>query len=152
MNQIPLSFACGLYDRLVPLATGQVKRAGISLIFLDIHHPREIFDRMTGNHGFDASELSSSEYITRYAAGDVEKPRIYGQPSSSPPMKTLNITKNGWQKSLSKMLQDDELDAIISPDKPSSMKEASYLRPLFPNFKVVEMEYFKKTGIFLSCT
>jgi 4,5-dihydroxyphthalate decarboxylase len=59
-----------MYDRMVPLATGEVQPAGISLNFIEVHHPRDVFDRMTANREFDASELSSSEYITRYVSGD----------------------------------------------------------------------------------
>jgi hypothetical protein len=63
MPPLTLSFACGLYDRLVPIATGEVQTPGISLNFIEVEHPRDIFDRMTGSGEFDASELSSSEYI-----------------------------------------------------------------------------------------
>lgn len=70
MAPVPLSFASGLYDRMVPLAIGEVQAPGLDLNFIDVHHPRDVFDRMVANKEFDASELSSSEYITRYAAGD----------------------------------------------------------------------------------
>lgn len=70
MNAIPLTFAAGLYDRMVPLATGRALCPGLKLNFLDFLSPREIFDRMTGRHEFDASELSLSEHITRLASGD----------------------------------------------------------------------------------
>lgn len=46
MGPISLTFASGLYDRMVPLATGEVRPTGIDLNFLDIHHPRDVFDRM----------------------------------------------------------------------------------------------------------
>ena len=52
------------------LYTGEVKPEGIDLNFLAINHPRDVFDRMVGGKEFDASELSASEYICRYAAGD----------------------------------------------------------------------------------
>jgi 4,5-dihydroxyphthalate decarboxylase len=70
MPPLQMSFACGLYDRMNALYTGEVKPEGIDLNFLAIHHPRDVFDRMVGGHEFDASELSASEYICRYAAGD----------------------------------------------------------------------------------
>ena len=55
---------------MVPLATGEVNPKGIDLNFLDITHPRDVFDRMVGAKEFDLSELSASEYITRHVAGD----------------------------------------------------------------------------------
>jgi 4,5-dihydroxyphthalate decarboxylase len=70
MSKIPITFACGLYDRMLPLYTKEVQAEGIDLNFLTIDSPREIFDRMSGALEFDASEMSSSEFIARFAAGD----------------------------------------------------------------------------------
>ena len=220
MDNTPLSFACGLYDRMVPLAMGHVKARGLAVDFIDVQHSREVFDRMGGNLEFDASEFSSAEFITRYSTGDrslvaipafpsktfrhsfifvntnsvtkptdlngkkigvplytmtaavwirgllqheyqvdlsnitwiegdVEKPGAYGKPSA-PPLVTskTNIVKNITGKSLSEMLTDGDLDAIIGPDVPSSLTHTSHVRRLFPNFKEVEMQYFRKTGVF----
>ncbi len=65
---LPLTFACGLYDRMVPLYSGEVRPRGIDLNFLAINSPRDIFDRMAGAQAFDASEMSLSEVVTRIAA------------------------------------------------------------------------------------
>ena len=65
-----MTFACGLYDRMIALRTGDVQPEGIDLNFINVDNPRELFDRMVGKLEFDASEMSSSEYVTRYAAGD----------------------------------------------------------------------------------
>jgi 4,5-dihydroxyphthalate decarboxylase len=70
MSAVPMTFACGLYDRMLPLYTGDVKPDGIDLNFLAIDNPREIFDRMLGTQEFDASEMSSSDLIRRIAQGD----------------------------------------------------------------------------------
>ena len=64
-----MTFACGLYDRMLALYTGEVQAEGIDLAFLAIDDPRQIFDRMGKNLDFDACEMSSSEVISRYAAG-----------------------------------------------------------------------------------
>jgi 4,5-dihydroxyphthalate decarboxylase len=69
MSKLPMSFACGLYDRMLSLSNGEVQPAGIDLNFIPIDNPRELFDRMVGKLEFDASEMSSSEYVTRFAAG-----------------------------------------------------------------------------------
>jgi 4,5-dihydroxyphthalate decarboxylase len=66
---VSITFACGLYDRMLALYTGEVRPRGINLKFLAIDSPREIFDRMSGRLEFDASEMSSSEFITRADAG-----------------------------------------------------------------------------------
>ena len=70
MANIKLSFASGLYDRMLPLFTGDVKPKGINLEFVRVDSPREIFDRMAGGNAFDVSEFSCSEFIARHAHGD----------------------------------------------------------------------------------
>jgi 4,5-dihydroxyphthalate decarboxylase len=67
---VKLDFACGLYDRTLPLYTGEVKAEGIALNYLAIDDPRQIFDRLAGGDEFDAAEFSSSEFVSRYCAGD----------------------------------------------------------------------------------
>jgi 4,5-dihydroxyphthalate decarboxylase len=69
-SRLPLTFACGPYDRVDAIAKGEVQPAGIDLNYIPIDHPRDIFDRMLGGLEFDASEMSSSEYISRYADGE----------------------------------------------------------------------------------
>jgi 4,5-dihydroxyphthalate decarboxylase len=68
MPELPITFACGLYDRMLALYTGDVKPEGIDLNFLVMDNPRDIFDRMSNRLEFDACEMSSSEYVTRFAA------------------------------------------------------------------------------------
>lgn len=68
MPALPMTFACGLYDRMLALQTGDIKPDGIDLNFLVMDNPREIFDRMSNRLEFDACEMSSSELISRFAA------------------------------------------------------------------------------------
>jgi len=70
MSKLQLSFACGLYDRMQPLYTGEVKPDGIDLNFIAIDQPRPIFDRMSGGQEFDVSEYSSSEYTQRFSRNE----------------------------------------------------------------------------------
>ena len=81
MPNVPITFACGLYDRMLALYTGEVKPQGIDLNFLAIDDPRQIFDRMGKSQEFDASEMSSSDFITRMAAGRREMVAIPVFPS-----------------------------------------------------------------------
>src|SRR5882672_6743930 len=69
MPKVSITFACGLYDRMLALYTGEAKPDGIDLNFLAIDDPRQIFDRMGKNLDFAACEMSSSEVISRLAAG-----------------------------------------------------------------------------------
>jgi 4,5-dihydroxyphthalate decarboxylase len=68
MTGLPITFACGLYDRMEALQTGEIRPEGINLNFLAMDNPREIFDRMSNRLEFDACEMSSSELISRHAA------------------------------------------------------------------------------------
>ena len=69
MSKVSMTFACGLYDRMLSLYTGEVQPEGIDLNFIAVDNPRELFDRMVGKLEFEASEMSSSEYVSRFAAG-----------------------------------------------------------------------------------
>src|SRR5258708_20607582 len=69
MPKVAVTFACGLYDRMSALYTGEVKPEGIDLNFLVIDEPREVFDSMGKNLEFVACEMSSTEVFSRLAAG-----------------------------------------------------------------------------------
>jgi 4,5-dihydroxyphthalate decarboxylase len=72
-NNLELTMACGLYDRMLDLYRGDVRPAGIALNFIPMDGSagaREIFDRMAGNLEFDLAEMSSSEFFARRSAGE----------------------------------------------------------------------------------
>jgi 4,5-dihydroxyphthalate decarboxylase len=61
----------------------------------------------------------------------------------------LKIEMIPAQKSLDDMLAEGELDAMISPTFPRPFLGGDKgLARLFPNYKEVEIEYFRRTGIF----
>jgi 4,5-dihydroxyphthalate decarboxylase len=70
VSALRLSFACGNYDRMMPLRTGDVTAEGIDLNYIPIDTPREIFDRMGARQEFDVAEFSASEFISTFARGD----------------------------------------------------------------------------------
>jgi 4,5-dihydroxyphthalate decarboxylase len=64
-----LRYNCVAYDRTVPLISGEVQPEGIELEYVtDL--PNAIFRRMFATEEFDASELSSSNFIIERARGD----------------------------------------------------------------------------------
>ncbi len=72
-GKLPLTMACGLYDRMSDLFRGDVQPDGIRLNFIPMDGSagaREIFDRMAGNLEFDVAEMSSSEFFARKSAGN----------------------------------------------------------------------------------
>jgi 4,5-dihydroxyphthalate decarboxylase len=66
---VPITLACGLYDRMQALYTGDVKPEGIDLTFRVEDFPRALFDSAMANQLFDVCEMSSSDYITRVSSG-----------------------------------------------------------------------------------
>lgn len=219
MSKLPLTFACGLYDRVVALATGAVPVEGIDLSFINIDSPREIFDRMSGGLEFDASEYSSSEFISRFAAGDcpfvaipvfpsrafrhgfvvvnrkaVTKPKdlegkriglpmytmtasiiikgllqdefgvdlskiewvegqinggeAHGTPATMPLVRPVAIEQNKSGKSLSTLLEQGEIHATIGTGLPNALGRNPDIQRLFPNYRELERDYYRRTGIF----
>ena len=66
---VPLSFGCGLYDRMVPLYAGEVVPEGLDLTFEAIDNPRDVFEKMLAGK-LDAAEMSFSDFIRRTSAGE----------------------------------------------------------------------------------
>jgi 4,5-dihydroxyphthalate decarboxylase len=219
MSKLSMTFACGLYDRMSALHTGEVQPDGIDLNFIPVHHPRDLFDRMVGGLEFYAAEMSASEYISRHVAkkspfvalpvfpsrvfrhgfiavdtrvikapkdlegkrigvqlytmtaaiwirgllqhdhgvdlsgvqwieGAMESPAPHGSPTVLPPLKPVSITANKSGKSLSQLLADGEVHAVIGADLPSSYGKIPHVQRLFPHFAEEEKAYYRRTKIF----
>lgn len=220
MSGVPLTFACSLYDRMLPLYTGEVQPEGIELDFRAIDSPREIFDRMAGKAEFDAAEMSSSEFISRKSAGqnpfvaipvfpsrafrhgfiavnrnsgirsprDLEGRRVgvplytmtaaiwirghlqheygvdlstirwvqgstnspgpHGEPTVLPLVRSVPIEINDSGKSMSQLIDEGAVDAIIGTSLPVSMRHNPQIQRLFPDFREVEKAFYARTRIF----
>ena len=219
MSRLPLTFACGLYDRVVALATGDIPVEGVDLNFINIDSPREIFDRMSGSLEFDACEYSSSEFISRFAAkscpfvalpvfpsrafrhgfiavnrkfirtakdlegkriglpmytmtasifikgllqhelgvdittiqwveGQINGDKAHGNPTTMPLVRPVSIERNQTGKSLSTLLEEGEIHATIGTSLPNALGRNPDIVRLFPNFREVEKEYYRRTRIF----
>jgi 4,5-dihydroxyphthalate decarboxylase len=83
-----------------------------------------------------------------WVEGKMEGPGSHGKPSALPPLKPVKITTNTQPKSLSQLLADGDIDATIGADPPDCLGKVPHVQRLFPNFKEVEKEYYKKTSIF----
>ncbi len=66
---LPLTLACGLYDRTYGLHDGSVPVEGVDLTYLPMM-PVETFRRQARHAEFDASEFSLSTFMTLHARGD----------------------------------------------------------------------------------
>jgi 4,5-dihydroxyphthalate decarboxylase len=218
MAKLPITFACGLYDRMLALYTREVEPDGIDLKFLANDQARDIFDRMLLKREFDASEMSSSEYIRHVAAGNcpfvaipvfpsrvfrhghiavdrkvIKSPkdlagkrigspiysmtaavfirgllqedhgvdlsgvtwveggmntaRPHGAPSTLKVADWVRIEAGNGQ-SLSERLAAGDIQATIGADLPDAVKTAPHIERLFPNYREVEKDYYRRTTIF----
>jgi len=67
MAPLPLTLACGPYDRTRALADGRVTVAGADLRYIQLD-PEEIFFRMVTHGEFDVCEMSLATYVITHAA------------------------------------------------------------------------------------
>ncbi|HKT18616.1 MAG TPA: ABC transporter substrate-binding protein [Stellaceae bacterium] len=220
MSNIPITLACGFYDRMHALLTGDVRPAGIDLNFIPMDDPRQIFDRMGGGLEFDASEMSISEHVTKLIAGNspivaipvmisrvfrhqfifinaksgikspkdlegrkvgvplyvqtaavfirgllqheygvdlstihwiqgaMEHPGTHGKPAVLPVLKKIDLVQNNSGKSLNQLLEDGDIDAMTTATIPEPFGRNPNIQRLFPDFRRVEAEYFRRTKIF----
>ncbi len=215
----PLTFACGLYDRMLALHTGEVQVEGVDLNFLVDDNPRNIFDRMAAGLEFDvvgilqlrirlalrrrecpfvaipvfASRVFRHSFIfinkkhikspkdlagkrigvpvytmtaaifirgllsdehgidfsnNEWVEGDINSAKLHGNPTILPTAKKLSISANNSGKSLSKMLEDGELQAIIGTGMPEAFGRNPDIVRLYPDYRAAEIDYYKRTKIF----
>lgn len=220
MPTLPLTFACGLYDRVMPLYTGEVKPEGIDLRFVVENAPRHLFDQMQGEGAFDASEMSLSEFICQSAhpdwpyvalpvfpsrvfrhgyivvngkaglsspkelegkrigvpnyfmtaaiyirgllqheygvdlstitwvQGELDRVGGHGKPPNLPLLGPVKIETNQSEKSLSQLLEAGDISATIGANVPAALGVNPDLVRLFPNYRDLEMDHYRRTGIF----
>lgn len=220
MPNLNINFGCEIYDRVMPLYAGDVKPKGIDFNFVAVGRARHIFDRMAGKLEFEASELSASEYISRFAVDqcpfvalpvfpsrlfrhsfvavnrksgirepkDLEGKRVgvalytmtaavwirghlqhdygvdlksirwvqgavnssgtHGTPTVMPLAGEVPIEVNTSGKSLSQLLDEGEIDAVMGTNLPECMAHNPDIQRLFPNFREVEKDYYQRTRIF----
>ena len=68
MVDVPITVACGNYDRTQAIKDGVVKLEGCAVTYLPLY-PEEIFFRAFRYQEFDVSELSFSSYLRTVASG-----------------------------------------------------------------------------------
>ena len=68
MVDVPITIACGDYDRTRAIRDGTVKVEGCAVTYLPLY-PEEIFHRVFKFQEFDVAEISFSSYIRTVATG-----------------------------------------------------------------------------------
>ena len=67
------------------------------------------------------------------------------QPDADP---DIDLQFIGEYKTLSDMLADGEIDALLGARRPNTFGVSPYVQRLFPDYRQVEQEYYRKTGLF----
>jgi 4,5-dihydroxyphthalate decarboxylase len=96
---------------------------------------------LSDEHGIDFSKCE-------WVEGDINSAKGHGNPTILPTAKKLSISANKSGKSLSKMLEDGELSAIIGTGVPEAFGRNPDIVRLYPDYRPAEMDYYKRTKIF----
>jgi 4,5-dihydroxyphthalate decarboxylase len=121
-----------------------------------VRRPQDLAGKRIGMYGFTASGSIWYRHFLRYLGldpaaiqwwvGDIDTPW------SATPMDTSlppGVKTPPTGRSLSDMLIAGDLEAIYSPPRPAAYHPRSGpIARLFPDFRPVEQEYFRKTGAF----
>lgn len=70
MKKLPLTMACGPYDRMEGLRDGTIQPEGIDLRYIPIQSSPEIFARMIKTNSFDIAEMSLAHYLIMRSRGE----------------------------------------------------------------------------------
>ena len=121
--------------------------------------PIDLIGKRIGNPEYQLTAIVwirgilSDEYCVpidsvRYFTGGQEEPgRVEKIDLGLPP--EIKIEPISAGKTLSRMLEEREIDAIYAPRAPSTLHtNPAKVRRLFPDYAAVEREYYRKTGIF----
>ena len=92
------------------------------------------------DHGVDTKAI-------RWVEGGVNEPRR-NRSTDMRPGAGFAIEPLAEGRSLSDALAADELDAVIAATTPDSLATSKDVVRLFPDFRVREQDYFRRTGIF----
>lgn len=94
------------------------------------------------HHGVDLSQVEWIEGATETAGP-------HGETASTPPASLAScIAPNTLPCSLSERLAEGSIDAFFGAKKPSSFGVAPNVQRLFPNYRVVEQQFYRDTGIY----
>ena len=83
-----------------------------------------------------------------WVQGAINLAGAHGEPTVLPPFKPVRIEVNDSGKSLSTLLEERKIDAILGSNLPDSLGRNPDVHRLFPDFHQVERDYYQRTGIF----
>ncbi|MCC6887678.1 MAG: ABC transporter substrate-binding protein [Hyphomicrobiales bacterium] len=93
------------------------------------------------DYGVDLSTI-------QWVEGAINHPGPHGHPSILPLLRPARIEINASGKSLSDLLEEGNIDAIVGTVLPDAIHHNQNIRRLFPNYREEEKNYCKRTRIF----
>lgn len=84
----------------------------------------------------------------RWVEGAVMEPGSHGDPNASPMCRPPPLETNETGRSLTQLLIDRELDAILGTFVDEAVRAHRNIARLFNDYRAVERDYFRRTGIF----
>src|SRR6266511_4816761 len=155
MAKLRLTVAAGDYDIVRPLKEGLVEAAGFELIntAAGIKSPKDRIGKEIGGTNFMPAGniwirgILEEQYGVPHRQNTWVVDRSEDIAFDAPPGLKIEMKKS--PKSLSDMLADGDIPAMISPTipRPFTLGDTRIAR-LFPDYKTIEMDYFRATGIF----
>lgn len=97
--------------------------------------------------GILADEFNIGLGDIEYVAGGVDSPGRHEKVHYDMPA-TLRLSHIGPDETLSGLLSNGSIDGIFSAHEPSAFGSGPEVVRLFPDYKRVEKDYFRRTGIF----
>lgn len=98
--------------------------------------------------GLLAHEYGVDLSAVRWVQGAANAPGRHGNPTVPPLLRHVDIVNNTTDKSLSELLEEGAIDAIIGSDIPRALHRNPDVVRLFPDFPKVEADYYRRTGIY----
>lgn len=89
-------------------------------------------------------DLSTIQWVE----GQINDNGLHGEPGVMSLLRDVPITVNTSGKSLSELIDEGAIDAIIGTGVPDSRRHNPDVVRLFPNFRELEKEYFRRTRHF----
>ena len=93
------------------------------------------------DYGVDLSTI-------RWVEGAINHPGPHGHPSIPPLLRKIAIERNESGCSLSDLLERGEIDAVVGTVLPDAIRHNPDIQRLFPNYREVEKDYYRRTRIF----
>ena len=98
--------------------------------------------------GHLAHEYDVNLETIRWVQGAVEKAGSHGTPRVPPLLRPVEIEINQSGDSLGDLLARGEIDALLGSRRPENLGHHPDVGRLFPNYREVEREFYKRTKIF----